>query len=75
MVWKKLRWNVINEVDNVTREELMSINYVIICFEINNRNKFQSKIRIAEESFGEEKEKNPKKNCSSKRGLFQNNKN
>ena len=31
MVWKKFRWNVINEVDNVTREELMLNDYVIIC--------------------------------------------
>ena len=31
MAWKKLRWNVISEVDNVTREELMSSNYVMIC--------------------------------------------
>ena len=30
-VWRKLRWNVINEVDNVTREELMSSDYVMIC--------------------------------------------
>ena len=28
---KELRWNVINEVDNVTREELRLSDYVMVC--------------------------------------------
>ena len=28
---KELRWNVINEVDNVTREELMLSVYAMMC--------------------------------------------
>ena len=31
MVWKKLSWNVINEVDNVAREELRSSYYGMMC--------------------------------------------
>ena len=33
MVWKKFKWNVINEVDIVTREELRSSDYVVMCCE------------------------------------------
>ena len=31
MVRKKLRWNLVNEVDNVTREELSLSGDVMVC--------------------------------------------
>ena len=46
MAWKKLRWNVINEVDNMTREELMSSDYVIICFKPITEINFKVKSRL-----------------------------
>ena len=46
IVSKKLRWNVINEVDNMTREELMSSDYVIICFKPITEINFKVKSRL-----------------------------
>ena len=46
IVSKKLRWNVINEVDNMTREELMSSDYVIICFKTITEINFKVKSRL-----------------------------
>ena len=34
MIWRKLRWNMINEVVHVIREELRSTGYVILCYKL-----------------------------------------